>query len=634
MAYTINKSDGSILANVPDGQIDRASSDITLIGKNYTGFGETLNENFVKLLENFANSVRPERPVRGQIWFDTSENKLKVYTGVGFVPVSSATIANSQPGNLGIGDLWFNNIDKQLYFFDGINSILLGPDYSVSQGLSGLKVETILDKNNTTRVITYLYTNGILLGIFSKDQFVPKLPIVGFNNPGEDKIISPGFNAGNLAGLKFVVTAENSEKLSNIDASRFARRDESNIFSGQVSINVNDGIVVGDGFQAALSVDVGNVILSNNSPNRRLEFRVNRLNNPESAINIISNSREIEFYKNFTDSVVKFGGSVEIQSDLTVLGTTTTINSTILEITDKNIELGKVSIPSDTTADGGGIILKGSSDHEFLWIYNTAIPGSGTANESWNSTENINLATGKSYKINGIDVLTSTACLVSSFPNVVNIGVQTILETGPIIPPSSTPTTYTRILNNQISTVDAGNPDLEINPLGNVVLIGNPKITGLITTNQTLPSLPGPSGLHSVESVSSLSSVELSEATSKRYVLNLARSRSLVFSIDISDALSNSAIGNLLTQLAPPEEYENGTIARILCSSISLSPTSLNINSLLVKNNSVEYSKPVGSGFPLQDIAISNATVSPSPVSVFRVIKTYQLIAGAWAFQF
>lgn len=634
MAYTINKSDGSILANVPDGQIDRSSSDITLIGKNYNGFGEALNENLVKLLENFANSIRPERPVRGQIWFDTSENKLKVYTGVAFVPVSSATIANSQPGNLGIGDLWFNNIDKQLYFFDGNSSILLGPDYSVRQGLSGIIVETILDKNNTTRVITYLYTNGILLGIFSKDQFVPKLPIVGFNNPGEDKIIFPGFNAGNLAGLKFSVTAENAEKLNNIDALRFARRDDSNIFSGQISINVNDGIVIGDGFQAALSVDVGNVILSNTSPNRRLEFRVNRLNNPESAINIISSSREIQFYNNFPDSIAKFGGSVEITSNLTVLGTTTTINSTVLEVTDKNIELAKVENPSDATADGGGIILKGTSDHEFLWIYNTAVPGTGTANESWNSTENINLATGKSYKIDGIDVLTSNACLVSSFPNVVNIGAQIVLETGPIIAPATTPTVYTRILNNRISTVDAGNPDLEIDPLGNVVLIGSPKITGLTTTNQSVPSLPGPTGLHEVESISLLSSTELSEATSKRYVLNLARSRSLVFSLDISDAISNSAIGNLLTQLAPPAEYENGTIARILCSSISLSSTSLNINALLVKNNSVEYSKPIGTGFPLQDIAVSNATISPSPVSVFRVIKTYQLIAGAWAFQF
>ena len=97
MAYTINKTDGTILATVADGQVDQLSSDITLIGKNYSGFGESLNENFVKMLENFANSIRPEKPIRGQIWFDTTENKLKVYTGTAFVPVSSASISNTQP---------------------------------------------------------------------------------------------------------------------------------------------------------------------------------------------------------------------------------------------------------------------------------------------------------------------------------------------------------------------------------------------------------------------------------------------------------------------------------------------------------------------------------------------------------
>ena len=76
MAYLINKSDGTILTTVSDGQIDDLSTDLTFIGKNYSGFGEALNENFVKLLENFAGVTRPSRPVRGQIWFDVTELKL------------------------------------------------------------------------------------------------------------------------------------------------------------------------------------------------------------------------------------------------------------------------------------------------------------------------------------------------------------------------------------------------------------------------------------------------------------------------------------------------------------------------------------------------------------------------------
>ena len=116
MAYIVNKTDGSVVATVADGQVDNLSTDLTLIGKNYSGFGEYLNENFIKLLENFANSSEPANPIKGQIWFDTNESKLKVYSGTQFTPVSSATISSTQPANLGVGDLWFNDVDRQLYF--------------------------------------------------------------------------------------------------------------------------------------------------------------------------------------------------------------------------------------------------------------------------------------------------------------------------------------------------------------------------------------------------------------------------------------------------------------------------------------------------------------------------------------
>jgi len=91
MAYQINKTDGTIVATVADGQIDDRSTAITLIGKNYSGFGEIFNENLIQILENFADSTPPDNPIRGQIWFDSSQSKLKVYNGLDFVPVSSAT---------------------------------------------------------------------------------------------------------------------------------------------------------------------------------------------------------------------------------------------------------------------------------------------------------------------------------------------------------------------------------------------------------------------------------------------------------------------------------------------------------------------------------------------------------------
>ena len=354
MAYTINKTDGTILATVADGQIDTLSSDLTLIGKNYSGFGESINENFVKLLENFASTSEPTHPIRGQIWFDVNELKLKVYSGNGFVPVSSATIAGTQPFNLGVGDLWFNNTDKQLYFYDGTNTILLGPAYSVSQGLSGLKVANILDSLNQNRVITYLYTNGILIGIFSKDTFTPKLPIEGFSGS-----IQPGFNAGTLEGIKFNVTATNSEKLGNQPASSYVRNDTSNIVDGQIIISSNLGLIIGDANQGQFQVQDGNLIIANIASNKDMVLNVRRDVIAEEAVRIESASRIINLYDGFPTSKVNIGGNVEIDGNLTVNGDVLTVNAATLVVEDKNIVLAKQTevTPSDAVAAGGGVIL-------------------------------------------------------------------------------------------------------------------------------------------------------------------------------------------------------------------------------------------------------------------------------------
>ena len=112
-----------------------------------------------------------------------------------------------------------------------------------------------------------------------------------------------------------------------------------------------------------------------------------------------------------------------VSGDLTVNGTTTTINSTTLTVDDKNIELGSVSSPSDTTADGGGITLKGATDHTFNWVNST---------DAWTSSEHLNLASGKEYKINGTslkdvsETLTNKSGNVSMFTNDSNYITNTV----------------------------------------------------------------------------------------------------------------------------------------------------------------------------------------------------------------
>lgn len=100
-----------------------------------------------------------------------------------------------------------------------------------------------------------------------------------------------------------------------------------------------------------------------------------------------------------TIATITTTGAVTIGGDLTVNGTTTTVNSTTISVDDKNLELGSTASPSDASADGGGITLKGTTDKTFSWV---------DATDAWTSSEHINLANGKAYYINGSSVLNST----------------------------------------------------------------------------------------------------------------------------------------------------------------------------------------------------------------------------------
>jgi hypothetical protein len=597
MAYQINKTDGTIVATVADGQIDDRSLDITLIGKNYSGFGEIFNENLVKILENFAESTQPDHPLRGQIWFDSSESKLKVYNGISFVPVSSATISSTQPSTLAIGDLWYDDVGEQLFFFDGTSAILLAPSYSSSQSLSGLRVDTILDTLNQTRVITSLYNNGILLGIFAKDSFTPKISIIGYAGN-----IAPGFNVGTLANFKIRATCTNSDSLGGAPATTYVRTDTANAINGQLQITVDSGLIVGSANQGSFFVTDGNVTLANASTNKNITLSVNRADTQENAIVIDSNARTIGLYSTISSSTVNLGGDLVVNGNLTVEGTTTTLNTSIFTVEDKNIIIANVTSPTNSTADGAGITIKGTTDKIIAY----------SNSSNWlDISETLNLASGKAVYIGGTKVIdgNSLGSAITSIPGVTSFGTLNIINVGPGTPPVA----QLRLENHRISTVSS-NLDIELEPdgSGNVALIGSPKITGMAdpTTAQ--------------------------DAATKEYTDNRVESRPLIFSIDLSDGKSNTYIvANILNNLAPVGEYRTGTYARILCSLISNNAQSLEINSLPPALSTAAFLTNLAgsSSLAITNISFPTATISAASVSVTRIIKLFQIVGGVWAWQ-
>ena len=270
MAYTVNKTDGTILSTVADGTID-TTTDLTLLGKNYAGYGEFFNENLVKLLENFANSSAPSSPVAGQMWWDKTNNLLKVYTGSAFKTVSSSTASGSTPSSSVTGDLWWDTTNGQLKVYNGSSFTTIGPSFTSGTGTSGAIVATITDNAAADHVVVQLFTNNTIVGIVSKDAtFTPQSAISGFAT------IKPGIQLSTaVSNNKFQGTATDSDALGGIDAANYLRSNASDSTSGVLSILNDTGIVVGVDSDFTVGVSGSDVSLSNATSDGDILLKVN-----------------------------------------------------------------------------------------------------------------------------------------------------------------------------------------------------------------------------------------------------------------------------------------------------------------------------------------------------------------------
>ena len=241
MAYTINLTDGTVFATITDGTINTTSSMI-LVGKNYAGYGEFLDENFIHLLENGANTTAPSAPLTGQLWWDKTNNLLKVYNGTIFKTISAATASASAPTSNVTGDLWYDTTNQQLKVYTGAAFLVVGPGYTSAQGQSGAIPETILNSTGATRYITSLYVNTVRVGIvYDGAQFVPEAALLA-----AFPIIYPGVTlSATVSSAVFAGTATNAALLDNLDSSDFMRATANTATTGRLQVNNTDGIYIG-----------------------------------------------------------------------------------------------------------------------------------------------------------------------------------------------------------------------------------------------------------------------------------------------------------------------------------------------------------------------------------------------------
>lgn len=202
MSYTINLTNGTSLVpgGLSDGTVDTTHSSLTLIGRDYAGYGQFLNENFVYLLENFANGASPANPLKGQLWWDTTNNILRVWSGATWKISTGATSGNTAPGDLSAlgGDLWFDTANQQLKVYSGTSWIVVGPAATSATGATGAVPALMNDTSSASHIVIQFTINGTIYAIFSKDIFTTTVP--GFNSIG--------------AGLNFSTTASPAWGLS------------------------------------------------------------------------------------------------------------------------------------------------------------------------------------------------------------------------------------------------------------------------------------------------------------------------------------------------------------------------------------------------------------------------------------
>lgn len=449
MAYTINTTSGNVIATINDGDLDTTTA-LSLPGRNRSSYGEHLNENLIKLMEHFADDLEPRGSLEGQLWFDTTSKSIKVKRTGEFKSIAITTQSFAAPDTSEVGDTWWDLDNDQLKVSNGTDWVVIGPDFSKKQGLSGAKTLVINDSISNLHTCVGLYANGDLYAIISEDStFTPNPSIDGFTT------IKPGYNitASQTSYHKYYGTASNADNLDGLVPATYLRTDKDAVISANVSAGTAgnltlDGIIYqGDitsietttyetriinsdpGGNVAFYGNIGDTIMGVpiNSPivtirNDIAEMQV--LANPTTNMGVVTkqyaDSATANLYTALNANVTTINANISLN-----------INAMVANVTAANVEIGRLR--ANITAANAAIITANTAVVNYVNSLNSGMVANVTAANAAIVTANTGL---KSYVDSHVTTLNSSINLRANIASPVFTGTAEIAE-------GSTPTALT-----------------------------------------------------------------------------------------------------------------------------------------------------------------------------------------------
>jgi microcystin-dependent protein len=338
MPYTVNFTDNE--NKTPITVFDNTSStdtSLTFPGRNVTGYGQIIAENFLALLENFAAPTEPVNPVEGQLWYDSTNGVMQIWDNTAWKAASGIQKGPSEPAVSAskVGELWVDTTNQQLRIFTGSRWLLVGPAESSVDGLRyGPVVERIADSDNIDRFILTFYIADIPVIVFSKDSFTPKILISGFD------IIRAGINIPAPTATseieKFIGgflptlygTAKNANALNiggvEVEAGKFLRSDVINTTEFGLNVRNNNGIILGVDGTFNLSTSETAAKIYNSLTGSSIDIQTNRNGIPATILRVIDN--RVGINKAIPDEALDVDGNIKLTGAIVVTNNTASTN--------------------------------------------------------------------------------------------------------------------------------------------------------------------------------------------------------------------------------------------------------------------------------------------------------------------